>query len=89
VVHFVNDIGWLLRCALAWYFVWPKREHTSRRKYCSHAALLATATQSLRFYREYFKPTMKSRLEKNAGGSWFLSGYEFFINIDTSPKQVW
>ncbi len=55
----------------------------------SRSRYLAPATQSLRFYQEYFKPSSKLEIEKNRLR--FLIQYketEFFINLDTiqTPK---
>lgn len=55
----------------------------------SRSRYLAPATQSLRFYREYFKPVGSSEIEKDRNR--FLIEYkdtEFFVNLDeiTSPK---
>ena len=55
----------------------------------SRSRYLAPATQSLRFYREYFKPVGLSEIEKDRYR--FLIEYkdtEFFVNLDevTSPK---
>jgi 5-methylthioadenosine/S-adenosylhomocysteine deaminase len=55
----------------------------------SRSRYLATATQSPRFYREYFKPQHEKEIEKDRVR--FLvkfKGFEFFINIDelTKPK---
>jgi 5-methylthioadenosine/S-adenosylhomocysteine deaminase len=55
----------------------------------SRSRYLAPATQSLRFYREYFKPVGSSEIEKDRNR--FLIEYkdtEFFVNLDeiTNPK---
>ncbi len=55
----------------------------------SRSRYLAPATQSLRFYREYFKPVGLSEIEKDRYR--FLIEYkdtEFFVNLDeiTNPK---
>ncbi|MGA9397712.1 MAG: amidohydrolase family protein [Anaerolineaceae bacterium] len=55
----------------------------------SRSRYLADATQSLRFYREYFKPIRISEIEKDRYR--FLIKYkdtEFFVNLDevTKPK---
>ncbi len=53
----------------------------------SRSRYLASATQSLRFYREYFKPDAIFEIEKDRLR--FLvrfKGIEFFINIDTVSK---
>ena len=55
----------------------------------SRSRYLAPASQSLRFYREYFKPSFEKEIEKDRLR--FLVKYEnteFFINLDeiTTPK---
>jgi 5-methylthioadenosine/S-adenosylhomocysteine deaminase len=55
----------------------------------SRSRYLAPATQSLRFYREYFKPVRMSEIEKDRNR--YLIEYkdtEFFVNLDevTNPK---
>jgi 5-methylthioadenosine/S-adenosylhomocysteine deaminase len=53
----------------------------------SRSRFLAPATQSLRFYREYFKPDKTTEIEKERLR--FLVKYqhtEFFINIDVVEK---
>jgi 5-methylthioadenosine/S-adenosylhomocysteine deaminase len=53
----------------------------------SRSRYLATATHSLRFYREYFKPSLEVEIEKDRLR--FLvhfKGTEFFINIDHMIK---
>lgn len=53
----------------------------------SRSRYIADATQSPRFYREYFKPHQEKEIEKDRVR--FLvkyEGYEFFINIDEIKK---
>ncbi len=61
------------------------REHPFREDVLlSRSRFLAPATQSLRFYREYFKPTRTIEIEKNRMR--YLVIYkdtEFFINVDS------
>ncbi|HCK67294.1 MAG TPA: amidohydrolase, partial [Anaerolineae bacterium] len=49
----------------------------------SKSRFLAPATQSLRFYREYFKPKQEISVEKNRL-RWHIKykNTEFFVNID-------
>ena len=50
----------------------------------SRSRYIANANQSLRFYREYFKPKIEQEIDKDRLR--FLikyQGTEFFINIDT------
>jgi 5-methylthioadenosine/S-adenosylhomocysteine deaminase len=50
----------------------------------SRSRFLAPATNSLRFYREYFKPTSESVIEKDRL-RWFIKykDTEFYVNLDT------
>ncbi len=51
----------------------------------------APATQSLRFYREYFKPTAETEIEKDRLRYLVMfKDTEFFINLDhiIKPAQV-
>jgi 5-methylthioadenosine/S-adenosylhomocysteine deaminase len=53
----------------------------------SRSRYMASATQSPRFYREYFKPLLEKEIEKDRIR--FLvkyEGFEFFINIDEITK---
>jgi 5-methylthioadenosine/S-adenosylhomocysteine deaminase len=53
----------------------------------SRSRYLAPATQSLRFYREYFTPGDEKTIEKERL-RWFIKyqGEEFYINLDTVEK---
>jgi 5-methylthioadenosine/S-adenosylhomocysteine deaminase len=88
--HFIDERGQVsnVRSRLtligqAVEFRFPQDVLLSRSRY------LAPATQSLRFYREYFKPVREVEIEKDRRR--FLvnfKGEEFFINIDkmTAPS---
>ena len=55
----------------------------------SRSRYIAAATQSPRFYREYFKPHLEKEIEKDRVR--FLvkfEGFEFFINIDEIKKPA-
>jgi len=55
----------------------------------SRSRYIADATQSPRFYREYFKPHQEKEIEKDRVR--FLvnyEGFEFFINIDEIKKPA-
>jgi len=64
------------------------REHSFPQKVVlSRSRFLAAATQTPRFYREYFKPTSEVEIEKDRLR--FLvrfKGTEFFINLDDMKK---
>ncbi len=53
----------------------------------SRSRYLAPASQTLRFYREYFKPSDEKVIEKDRL-RWFVKhqGEEFYINLDTVEK---
>ena len=62
-------------------FEYPSQILLSRSRY------LATATQSLRFYREYFKPVSEIEVEKMRERYKIrFEDTEFFINLDTLVK---
>jgi 5-methylthioadenosine/S-adenosylhomocysteine deaminase len=53
----------------------------------SRSRYLANATQSPRFYREYFKPHLEKEIEKDRVRYLVkYKGFEFFINIDEIQK---
>ncbi|MCB0100854.1 MAG: amidohydrolase family protein [Anaerolineales bacterium] len=60
-----------------------KREDEMGEVLLSRSRFLAPATQSLRFYREYFKPKTEVEVEKNRL-RWHIKykNTEFFINLD-------
>jgi 5-methylthioadenosine/S-adenosylhomocysteine deaminase len=64
-----------------------REHHFPEGALLSRSRYFAPATQSLRFYREYFKPTRELEIEKDRLR--YLVQYEnteFFINIDTITK---
>lgn len=64
-----------------------EREQFAEKVLLSRSRYFAPATQSLRFYREYFKPTSEQEIEKERVR--FLIRYkdtEFFINFDSLKK---
>jgi 5-methylthioadenosine/S-adenosylhomocysteine deaminase len=66
-----------------------KREGKFEDVLLSRSRFLAPATQSLRFYREYFKPKSEVTIEKDRL-RWLIryKGEEFFVNLDqmTEPE---
>jgi 5-methylthioadenosine/S-adenosylhomocysteine deaminase len=82
--HFIDDRGQItnVRSRLtligeAIEYRFPQEVLLSRSRY------LAPATQSLRFYREYFKPQKEVEVEKDRRRYLVkFQGEEFFINID-------
>lgn len=66
-----------------------EREQYSEKVLLSRSRYIAPATQSLRFYREYFQPLNEIEIEKDRIR--FLVRYqdtEFFINFDSMKKPV-
>jgi 5-methylthioadenosine/S-adenosylhomocysteine deaminase len=86
--HFLSDKGdvtnvrsRLTLIGKAVEFRFPQDVLLSRSRY------LAPASQSLRFYREYFKPTKELEIEKDRLRYLVnFNGEEFFVNIDQTRK---
>lgn len=82
--HFLDDKNQLLQVRSRLTLIGPTREHSfPQRVLLSRSRFLAAATQSPRFYREYFKPVHQLEIEKDRLR--FLIKYkdtEFFINLD-------
>ncbi len=86
--HFIGEQGEITRVRSRLTLIGPTREHHfPQRVLLSRSRFLANATQSARFYREYFKPVKETEIEKDRLR--FQVRYkdtEFFINIDTMKK---
>lgn len=86
--HFIGDNGEITRVRSRLTLIGPTREHHfPQRVLLSRSRFLANATQTARFYREYFKPVKETEIEKDRLR--FQIRYkdtEFFINIDTMKK---
>jgi len=88
--HFLDDTGRILQVRSRLTLIGPSREHLFPQKVLlSRSRFLAAATQSPRFYREYFKPAHEYEVEKDRLR--FLVKFkdtEFFINLDETrhPK---
>ncbi len=86
--HFITPTGEISRVRTRLTLIGPTREHSFPQKVLlSRSRYLATATQSLRFYREYFKPISETEIEKERLR--YLVRYrdtEFFINLDHVQK---
>lgn len=86
--HFISPTGEVSRVRTRLTLLGPTREYSFPQKVLlSRSRYLATATQSLRFYREYFKPISETEIEKERLR--FLVRYqdtEFFINLDHVQK---
>ena len=89
--HFIEKDGTVSQVRSRLTLIGPSREHHYQEKnvLLSRSRFLAPAGQSLRFYKEYFKPTGEIEIEKDRMR--YLVNYEgeeFFINIDEliNPK---
>ena len=86
--HFIEESGEISNVRSRLTLIQPSREdHYPQDILLSRSRYLAPANQSLRFYREYFKPSSESDIEKDRLR--FLVKYddeEFFINIDQIIK---
>jgi 5-methylthioadenosine/S-adenosylhomocysteine deaminase len=86
--HFINEKNEITNVRSRLTLIGPTRErHYPQRVLLSRSRYLAPASQSLRFYREYFKPSHEVEVEKDRLR--FLVRYqeiEFFINIDSVSK---
>lgn len=81
---FIDEAGQAsnVRCRLT--LVGPARERPSENEVLlSRSRFLAPASQSLRFYREYFKPSREVSIQKDRL-RWrvLFHGMEFYINLD-------
>lgn len=86
--HFIEENNEISNVRSRLTLIQPSREdHFPQDILLSRSRYLAPANQSLRFYREYFKPSTESDIEKDRLR--FLVKYdeeEFFINIDKIIK---
>lgn len=86
--HFLGENHQILQVRSRLTLIGPSREHRfPQRVLLSRSRFLAAATQSPRFYREYFKPTHEVEIEKDRLR--YLVRFkdtEFFINLDETHK---
>ncbi len=86
--HFIGDKGEFTQVRSRLTHIGVSREYQFEQKaLLSRSRYLAPATQSLRFYREYFTPCSEIEIEKERLR--FLVQFqdtEFFVNIDTIEK---
>ncbi len=86
--HFITTEGSISNVRSRLTLVGPKRERQFPKDVLlSRSRFIAPADQSLRFYREYFKPLTESEIEKDR--TRYLveyKGEEFFINLDKMLK---
>ena len=83
--HFIDEKGKIEQVRSRLTLIGPEEEEELQNKVLlSRSRFLAPATQSLRFYREYFKPLTETEIEKERLR--FLvrfHGTEFYVNLDT------
>ena len=87
--HFIEPDGTVSQVRSRLTLIGPSREHQYPQKdvLLSRSRYLAPATQSLRFYIEYFKPNGETEVEKDRMRYLVnFKGEEFFINIDEMIK---
>ena len=79
----INEKGDIVNVRSRLTLLGVKREDEMGEELLSRSRFLAPATQSLRFYREYFKPKTEISVEKNRL-RWHIKykNTEFFINLD-------
>lgn len=79
----INEKGEIVNVRSRLTLLGVKREDEMGEVLLSRSRFLAPATQSLRFYREYFKPKTEISVEKNRL-RWHIKykNTEFFINLD-------
>jgi len=86
--HFIEDNGEISNVRSRLTLLQPSRENRYPQDVLlSRSRYLSPAVQSLRFYREYFKPSREVEIEKDRLR--FLIKYEdeeFYINIDNIQK---
>jgi 5-methylthioadenosine/S-adenosylhomocysteine deaminase len=86
--HFIDTNNSISNVRSRLTHIGPAREgHIMSNVLLSRSRYFATANQSLRFYREYFKPKTEQEIDKDRLR--FLikyQGTEFFVNIDTVQK---
>jgi 5-methylthioadenosine/S-adenosylhomocysteine deaminase len=82
--EFVNEKGQVYNVRSRLTLIGPLKEGEFEYSVLlSRSRLIAPAQQSLRFYREYFKPEREREIEKDRR-RWLVryNGTEFFINLD-------
>ena len=88
--HFIAMDGKISNVRSRLTLVGPTRERQYPKDVVlSRSRFIAPADQSLRFYREYFKPLSESEIEKDRTRYLVdFKGEEFFINIDKMIKPA-
>jgi 5-methylthioadenosine/S-adenosylhomocysteine deaminase len=82
--HFIDDTGTITNVRSRLTLIGALREaNFPQEVLLSRSRYLAPATQSLRFYREYFQPASEQEIEKDRRRALVTyQGVEFFINVD-------
>jgi 5-methylthioadenosine/S-adenosylhomocysteine deaminase len=85
--EFVNAAGQAGQVRTRLTLTGPRREREYGSVLLSRSRYLAPAVQTLRFYREYFKPSDEQGIEKDRR-RWLVAyhGDEFFVNLDRVLK---
>ena len=87
--HFIEKDGTVsqVRSRLTMIGKSDEHQYTNKDVLLSRSRYIAPATQSLRFYKEYFKPNKEIEIEKDRLRYLVnFKGEEFFINIDELIK---
>jgi 5-methylthioadenosine/S-adenosylhomocysteine deaminase len=81
--EFINAAGQVAQVRTRLTLTGPRREREYGSVLLSRSRYLAPAVQTLRFYREYFKPSREREIEKDRR-RWLVAfqGEEFFVNLD-------
>jgi 5-methylthioadenosine/S-adenosylhomocysteine deaminase len=87
--QFVDDKGELTGSRARLTLTAPTREGAFGPVLLSRSRWFAPATQSLRFYREYFEPKSEVEVEKERR-RWLVvfRGVEFYVNLDRLLKPA-
>lgn len=87
---FIGENGQVESTRFRLTLIGPSREHQYDENInLSRSRYIAPASQSLRFYREFFKPSSITEVEKERLRFRILfQGIEFYINIDTLIKPI-
>jgi 5-methylthioadenosine/S-adenosylhomocysteine deaminase len=85
--EFVNAAGQVSQVRTRLTLTGPRREREYGSVLLSRSRYLAPAVQTLRFYREYFRPSAEREIEKDRR-RWLVAfrGEEFFVNLDRVLK---
>jgi len=87
--EFINAQGEVTNTRTRLTLTGAQREQKAGSVLLSRSRYLAPATHTLRFYREYFKPTTEREIEKDRR-RWLVvfQGEELFVNLDRVSKPA-